>query len=477
VQLRLTGTVIVLQGLNMGFNTKIKRAAALILTLLLAACGGESGQTPSPVAVTATELNLAPIANAGADQSSIEGLLITLNGSLSTDPNGDLIIFSWILVSAPSGSSAILSNTSSATPTFTADRVGNFIFELTVTDNKTLASTADSVTVTVSSNNAIPIANAGANQNVVSGTFVTLSGAESSDANGDVLSYRWSILSQPETSTIALANANTIAPSMTPIVDGSYVVQLIVNDGTADSAPISMSITAQTANSIPIANAGIDQSLLVGQLVSLSGEKSTDADNDPISYRWAFVSKPINSVVTLDNTAIVNPQFTPDLPGSYVLNLTVNDGNEDSRTDAVVIDAILPQITLQRLSRGVNVVYEDVPFPFDNQLAVITASINSANPPNFYTLDRFKFTSIGQSYTITGISVGASVEGFTAFIQDVQTGIILTEGTHIFADSEFEFVLGALFTDGVQIRLRFTFEISETNEKFDITYTYMTVFI
>jgi hypothetical protein len=76
-----------------------------------------------------------------------------------------------------------------------------------------------------------------------------------------------------------------------------------------------------------------------------------------------------------------------------------------------------------------------------------------------------------------GISVGASVEGFTAFIQDVQTGIILTEGTHIFADSEFEFVLGALFTDGVQIRLRFTFEISETNEKFDITYTYMTVFI
>ena len=174
---------------------------------------------------------------------------------------------------------------------------------------------------------------------------------------------------------------------------------------------------------------------------------------------------------------MVNPQFTPDLPGSYVLNLTVNDGNEDSSTDAVVIDAILPQITLQRLSRGVNVVYEDVPFPFDNQLAVITASINSANPPNFYTLDRFKFTSIGQSYTITGISVGASVEGFTAFIQDVQTGIILTEGTHIFADSEFEFVLGALFTDGVQIRLRFTFEISETNEKFDITYTYLTVFI
>ena len=52
----------------------------------------------------------------------------------------------------------------------------------------------------------------------------------------------------------------------------------------------------------------------------------------------------------------------------------------------------------------------------------------------------------------------------------------MTEGTNIPADSEFEFVLGALFTDGVQIRLRFTFEISETNEKFNITYTYMTVF-
>ena len=110
----------------------------------------------------------------------------------------------------------------------------------------------------------------GAGLDFNSGTAVPISGgqlytyagcASISDANGDVLSYRWSILSQPETSTIALANANTIAPSITPIVDGSYVVQLIVNDGSADSAPVSMSITAQTANSIPIVNAGIDQSL------------------------------------------------------------------------------------------------------------------------------------------------------------------------------------------------------------------------
>ena len=241
-----------------------------------------------------------------------------------------------------------------------------------------------------------------------------------------------------------------------------------------DSSLDTVMITAQTANSVPVANAGADQSLLVGQLVLLSGASSTDADNDAITYLWSFISIPDTSTVTLDNAVIVNPQFTTDVEGSYVLNLTVNDGQDDSVFDTVVIDVILPQIKLQRVSRGVNPAYEDVPFPFDNQLATITASINFANPPNFYVVDRFKLISVGQAYTITNISVGASIQGFTAFFQDLQTGFVLTEWTTISADTEFEFAIGALFTGGASINLRFTFEIAETNEKFEITYNYTT---
>ena len=428
------------------------------------------------VTVTASELNLAPSANAGVDQNTVDGLLITLDGSLSSDPNGDMITYAWLLTAAPTGSTATLSNTSIVNPTFTADTVGTFMFDLVVSDG-VLSSAADSITVTVTQSNAAPIANAGTDQNVFTSSLVSFSGAGSSDANGDTLSYRWSVLSQPATSDVTITAADTLSPSFTPIVDGSYVLQLIVNDGTVDSSPDTIMITVQTANSVPVANAGTDQSLLVGQLVSLSGASSIDADNDAITYLWSFVSIPDTSTVTLDNAAIVNPQFTPDVEGSYVLNLTVNDGQDDSVVDAVVIDVILPQIKLQRVSRGVNPAYEDVPFPFDNQLATITASINSANPPNFYVVDRFKLISVGQAYTITNISVGASIQGFTAFFQDLQTGFVLTEGTTIPADTEFEFAIGALFTDGAAINLRFTFEIAETNEKFDITYNYTTIFI
>lgn len=428
------------------------------------------------VSVTADVLNLAPSANAGPDQNTVDGLLITLDGSLSSDPNGDNITYTWSSQSVPLGNNAALSDSTIVNPTFTADIVGAFIFDLVVSDGA-LVSATDSVTVSVTASNAIPIANAGSDQNVLTGSVVNLNGAASSDADGDNLTYSWSILSQPASNVVILSAANSSTPTMTASIDGVYVLQLIVNDGTVDSSPVTVMVTAQTANSIPVADAGIDQSLLVGQLVSLSGATSTDADNDVVTYLWSFVSIPNNSIAALDNSAIVNPQFTPDLPGSYVLNLIVNDGNDDSVADSVVIDVILPQITMQRFGRGVNAVYDDVPFPFDNQLSTVTASINASNPPNFYVIDRFKFTTVGQAYTITGISVGASIQGFTAFIQDLQTGQLLLDGTTIPADTEFEFAIGALFTNGAAINLRFTFEIVETNERFDITYSYTTIFI
>lgn len=431
--------------------------------------------TPADIEIE-TPLNLAPIANAGFDQSSLVGLLIRLSGGLSTDPNGDLISYTWSLISVPTGSHAQLIDPNTVMPTFTADNVGDYIFALEVSDGE-LVSEPDSVIVSIATNNAPPTADAGVDQNVSTGTVVNVSGLGSRDTNGDALTYRWSIAEQPTASNLELTDTNIPNISLTPVEDGVYILQLIVNDGLLDSAPETMTINAQTANSTPIANAGNDQELLIGQLVSLSGENSTDSDNDVLNFHWSFVSVPNNSNESLDDETIVNPQFMPDQPGSYVLNLVVNDGVADSIADTIIIDLILPQITLQRLSRGTNPVYEDVPFPFENQFAVVTASVNALNPPNFYSIDRFKFSTVGQAYTISGISVGATTSGFTAFIQDIQTGVVLTDNTVIPADSEFEFVIGALFTNGEQISLRFTFEISQTNEKFDITYNYKTTFI
>ena len=74
--------------------------------------------------------NIAPTANAGAAQSVATGALVTLNGSDSSDANGDSLTYSWSFTSKPAGSSAVLSSATIAKPTFTADTAGAYILKL-----------------------------------------------------------------------------------------------------------------------------------------------------------------------------------------------------------------------------------------------------------------------------------------------------------------------------------------------------------
>ena len=59
-------------------------------------------------------------------------------------------------------------------------------------------------------NNVAPVANVGVAQNVVTGTLVTLNGSASSDANGDPLTYSWTLTSKPIGSTATLTGATTV---------------------------------------------------------------------------------------------------------------------------------------------------------------------------------------------------------------------------------------------------------------------------
>lgn len=126
-------------------------------------------------------------------------------------------------------------------PTFTADVHGDYTAQLVVSD-PWAASAPDSVTVSFS--NVKPVANSGGNQSVVVGDTVFLNGSGSTDANGDTITYMWSIVSAPAGSTAALIGANTATPSFIADAAGSYVVSLVVNDGFINSDPSNASITA-----------------------------------------------------------------------------------------------------------------------------------------------------------------------------------------------------------------------------------------
>ncbi len=180
-----------------------------------------------------------------------------------------------------------------------------------------------------------PVANAGTDQTVFVGDTVTLDGSGSTDVDEDPLTYQWSFSSRPVGSAATLSDSEAVKPTFEVDVFGNYDVQLIVNDDTVDSAPDT--VTISTENSKPVANAGTDQTVFVGDTVTLDGSGSTDVDEDPLTYQWSFVSRPGGSAATLSYTTAVNPTFEVDVAGTYVVQLIVNDGTVNSDPDTVTI--------------------------------------------------------------------------------------------------------------------------------------------
>jgi hypothetical protein len=195
--------------------------------------------------------------------------------------------------------------------------------------------------------NTAPVAEAGPDQNILTGSSVTLNGSGSSDANGDALTYNWSFTSKSAGSTATLSSSTVVNPTFTADKDGGYVLSLVVNDGKVSSVADTVKITAATANSAPVANAGPDQNILTGSSVTLNGSGSSDANGDALTYNWSFTSKPAGSTATLSSSTVSAPTFTADLAGSYVLSLVVNDGQMSSGTDTVTIIAVNPPQDVQ----------------------------------------------------------------------------------------------------------------------------------
>jgi hypothetical protein len=131
--------------------------ASTVLSSGVMTLGGATVSTAAlPTAITpklssATLLNnTAPVANAGAIQNVATGALVTLDGSGSSDADGDSLTYIWAFTSKPNGSSSALSSITVAKPKFTPDVAGAYVFSLIVNDGK-VSSSAASVTITATS--------------------------------------------------------------------------------------------------------------------------------------------------------------------------------------------------------------------------------------------------------------------------------------------------------------------------------------
>lgn len=293
---------------------------------------------PSVVKVTIVA-NKPPRADAGKDLTVNSREQTVLDSSKSTDPESQILTYKWLQTGGPK---VEISNSNAPEPTFVAPFVSSkqtLTFQLIVNDG-IVDSKPDIVKVAVGPIKPL-VANAGPDQNVTGQAQVTLDGSKSTTPNGEKLTYWWNQTAGPKVmlSDLSASNPTFVAP----ISKSAKVLtfQLFVNDGAMDSKPDSVKITIQ-ANKAPVAEAGTDFTVGIGDQATLNATGSYDPDGNSLTYRWNQTAGPL---AELSDTKAAKPTFqAPILEDAarkvLTFQLVVSDGIYDAKPDYVKVTVL-----------------------------------------------------------------------------------------------------------------------------------------
>ncbi len=187
--------------------------------------------------------NQAPVANAGSDITLTLPVNTTaLNGSSSYDNDGTISNYSWNKISGAGAITIVNSNT--ANPSVIGLTVGQYIFELTVADNKGATSTDQVIVTVLPEPNKAPIAVVGKDTSIALPVdSVTVTGINSSDADGTISAYAWKQVAGPAAAQIN--NPASAVATIGKLQEGDYIFELQVTDnaGATATARVSVSVT------------------------------------------------------------------------------------------------------------------------------------------------------------------------------------------------------------------------------------------
>jgi PKD repeat protein len=169
-----------------------------------------------------------------------------------------------------------------------------------------------------------------------------------------------------------------------PDVAGTYVAQLRVSAN--DRSDIDTVMITVSANEVPVADAGSDQTVDIGEDVTLDGTGSFDSDDlpAPISYEWLITSAPSGSLASINSADSASASFTPDLAGIYEVQLTVSDG-ADSASDTLVVtvNEVIPELLMCDVNKDRLVDSSDISLILSN----INTQANGDNDPSDWNRD------------------------------------------------------------------------------------------
>lgn len=254
---------------------------------------------------------------------------IVLDGSLSSDANGDELIYIW---RQESGTPVVLNNSNTSQPYFVPEVPGNYVFSLAVSDGVSESKKAYVNVIVLTPSNLPPHAViVPVPARVKAGNTIILDGSLSRDPEYGELSFNWEQISGP---AIYLTNASNKKVTITPQDPGVYSFKLNVSDGVNTSSSNITFIVDSTDSHVPHAFAGYDMIAEKGERVCLNGTLSYDADGDILTYSWRQIE---GVSVDLDSSASATPCFVPVWSGMYKFGLTVNDGKHVSLEDELSV--------------------------------------------------------------------------------------------------------------------------------------------
>jgi chitinase len=166
--------------------------------------------------------NATPFAHAGTGGEFLVGTTVTLDGSASFDPDGTIRSYQWFVVKQPADSTARLVDPTNASSAFTLDTAGDYVVELSVSDDRGGLSSS-----TVSIRSLAPglLVNAGPDFAIAWRGTAQLSGSVQVES-GFTATVTWSFVSKPAGSTATLTGATTLGASFVADREGTFVVRL-----------------------------------------------------------------------------------------------------------------------------------------------------------------------------------------------------------------------------------------------------------
>lgn len=282
------------------------------------------GTTPHFSSIApASPPNRPPTVDLGADRTVVVGTAVAVQATTG-DPDGDPVTVSWTLAARPAGSAATLSSGSGGSTGFVPDVAGQYRVGATASDGRGGTATDDVVVTAVE-----VVADAGPDQSVAAGATVALDGSGSRGAN---LTYAWRFVSTPGTAP-ALQGAGTANPTFVAPRAGEYLVELTVSNADGSDRD-TVRVTAAAPNRAPTVSLTGPEAVFVGSTAPLTATAS-DPDGDPLTYSWTLVFAPPGSAATVDANG-ASAGVAVDLPGAYVVRVTVSDGSASAQAEVTV---------------------------------------------------------------------------------------------------------------------------------------------